>query len=50
MADIAPKQTGGGYGNIRATIDVDKLNAYLAKNASAIKAPVDVKQFTVRTT
>ncbi|KAF7782732.1 hypothetical protein Agabi119p4_2108 [Agaricus bisporus var. burnettii] len=46
MADIAPKQTGGGYGNIRANIDVDKLNAFLAKNTSVIKAPVDVKQFT----
>jgi hypothetical protein len=39
------KATGGGFGEIRANIDIGKLNAYLAENVSAVKAPVEVKQF-----
>jgi hypothetical protein len=42
------KKTGGEYGDVRANIDVDRLNAYLAKHVPAVKTPVDVKQFKVR--
>lgn len=42
------KKIGGEYGKVRANIDVEKLNAYLAKNVKAIKGPVDVQQFKVR--
>lgn len=44
MSKASPK-IGGEYGEIRATIDLDRLNAYLAKNTPGIKTPVDVKQF-----
>ncbi|KAL4248300.1 Acyl-CoA dehydrogenase 10-like protein [Abortiporus biennis] len=40
-----PRKIGGEYGEIRANIDVDKLNTYLDKHVQAIKAPVEVKQF-----
>lgn len=44
-----PRSTGGGeYGDVRARIDNDKLNAYLANNVPALTAPVTVKQFKVR--
>ncbi|EPQ55193.1 APH-domain-containing protein [Gloeophyllum trabeum ATCC 11539] len=36
---------GGEYGEVRATIDVNKLNAYLKDKVPRVKAPVDVKQF-----
>lgn len=39
------KKVGGEYGEVRAAIDVGKLNAYLRKHVAAIKAPVDIKQF-----
>lgn len=42
-----PPKIGGEYGEIRATIDIDTLNAYLTKNTPGIKTPVDVKQFKV---
>lgn len=42
-----PPKIGGEYGEIRATIDIDTLNVYLAKNTPGIKTPVDVKQFKV---
>ncbi|RDB24710.1 Acyl-CoA dehydrogenase family member 11 [Hypsizygus marmoreus] len=45
MSSAAPKKIGGEYGEVRANIDVSKLNAYLAKQAPGIKTPVDVKQF-----
>jgi len=49
MSDSTSKnQTGGDYGNIRASINVDNLNVYLAKSTPSIKIPVDVKQFKVR--
>lgn len=48
MSDSAPKKIGGEYGEIRASINVDNLSAYLAKNTPMIKTPVDVKQFKVR--
>jgi len=42
-----PQKIGGEYGEVRANIDVEKLNAYLAKHTPGIKGPVDVKQFKV---
>lgn len=48
MSDSDPrKKIGGEYGQVRAAIDVEKLNAYLLKNTPSIKTPVDVKQFKV---
>jgi hypothetical protein len=45
----ARARTGGGeYGDVRARIDNDKLNAYLANNVPALTAPVTIKQFKVR--
>lgn len=41
------KQIGGEYGPVRANIDVDKLNAYLAAHVPAVSSPVDVQQFKV---
>jgi hypothetical protein len=49
MPKETPKPIGGEYGTVRASIDIDKLNAYLVENTPAIKIPVDVKQFKVRT-
>lgn len=45
-----PQKIGGEYGDVRASIDVDNLNAYIHKNVPVIKTPVDVKQFKVRQT
>lgn len=45
-----PKKIGGEYGKVRANIDIEKLNAYLAKNIEVIRTPVEVKQFKVRYT
>lgn len=39
---------GGEYGDVRARIDNDKLNTYLANNVPALTAPVTIKQFKVR--
>ena len=39
---------GGELGDVRAPIDNDKLNAYLANNVPALTVPVTVKQFKVR--
>ena len=39
---------GGEYGDVRARIDDDKLNAYLANNVPALTVPVTIKQFKVR--
>jgi len=44
---MSGKKIGGEYGEIRASIDVDSLNAYLAKQTPGIKTPVNVKQFKV---
>lgn len=46
MPDAAPKKIGGEYGEIRATIDIASLNAYLL-TAPAIQTPVSIKQFKV---
>ena len=40
--------SGGGYGDVRARIDQEKLNAYLSRNVPAVTVPVTVKQFKVR--
>ncbi|PSR72735.1 hypothetical protein PHLCEN_2v11430 [Hermanssonia centrifuga] len=39
------QKIGGEIGEIRASIDVSKLNAYIEKYVPAIRAPVVVKQF-----
>uniref|UniRef100_A0A8H7Y3M8 Aminoglycoside phosphotransferase domain-containing protein n=1 Tax=Psilocybe cubensis TaxID=181762 RepID=A0A8H7Y3M8_PSICU len=43
MSGASPK-IGGEYGDIRAAIDIENLNAYLSKHTN-IKTPVEVKQF-----
>ena len=43
-----PGQIGGEIGEIRASIDIAKLNEYLTRHVRAIHAPVTVKQFKVR--
>ncbi len=43
-----PKPTGGDYGEVRASIDQVKLNAYLARSVPVVTVPVTVKQFKVR--
>ncbi|KAH8984771.1 hypothetical protein EDB86DRAFT_2833382 [Lactarius hatsudake] len=46
MINTGPSWLAGGeHGDVRATIDEDKLNAYLAKNVPAMAVPVTVKQF-----
>ena len=50
MAEQQKKKIGGEYGEIRANIDVDRLNEWLKERVPAVKAPVAVKQFKVRTT
>jgi hypothetical protein len=45
-----PRKIGGEYGDVRANIDVENLVAYLVKNVSSLKAPIDVKQFKVSNT
>ncbi len=42
------KKIGGEYGEVRATIDVDRLNGFFARHVPAIKVPIDVQQFKVR--
>ncbi len=43
------KKFGGEYGEVRASIDIDNLNTYLAHNTPGIETPIKVKQFKVRT-
>ncbi|KAJ3480801.1 hypothetical protein NLI96_g8091 [Meripilus lineatus] len=45
MASQKSKKIGGEYGEIRASIDIGNLNAYIVKNVPVIKGPVEVKQF-----
>ena len=47
MSSNPPKRTGGEYGTVRASIDVDKLNAYLVIHVPSVSTPVDVQQFKV---
>lgn len=39
------QKVGGEYGDVRATIDVEKLNLYLEANVPEVTTPVMVKQF-----
>ena len=43
------RAAGGEYGDVRAPIDDDKLNAYIASTVPAVTVPVTIKQFKVRT-
>lgn len=46
MSSSVSKKIGGEYGEVRATIDVEKLNTYLADlNTGTIQTPVTIKQF-----
>ena len=49
MSSSVSKKVGGEYGEIRATIDVEKLNTYLANlNTGTIQTPlVTIEQFKV---
>ena len=50
MSEPATAQkVGGEYGDVRATIDVEKLNVYLEVHVPEVATPVIVKQFEVRT-
>ena len=41
------KKIGGEYGEVRANIDDNSLNTYLAAHVPLVKAPVNIKQFKV---
>lgn len=41
------QKIGGEYGEVRASVDIGNLNAYLSKYMPSIKAPIDIKQFKV---
>jgi hypothetical protein len=46
MADGEEREKiGGEYGQMRAIIDIKKLQAYLANNVEVMAAPIQVKQF-----
>jgi aminoglycoside phosphotransferase (APT) family kinase protein len=45
MSGPPAKKVGSGYGEVRASINVDTLEEYLAKNLKGIRLPVAVKQF-----
>ena len=48
MSSSNPGQKiGGEYGEVRANIDVDRLNKYLDEHVKEVVAPVEVKQFKV---
>ena len=48
MSSSNPGQKiGGEYGEVRANIDVDRLNKYLDDHVKEVVAPVEVKQFKV---
>lgn len=48
MSNKAAKKIGGEFGEVRATIDVAKLNDFLSKHGNGIVTPLlDVKQFKV---
>lgn len=47
MSEFSNQKIGGEYGEIRANIDVAKLNEYLGKHVKTVKTPVTVKQFKV---
>ncbi|KAL1746663.1 kinase-like domain-containing protein [Schizophyllum fasciatum] len=43
--DGKPQKIGGEIGDVRASIDADRLNDYIARHVKAIQAPVSIKQF-----
>ncbi|KAF7792759.1 hypothetical protein EIP86_003857 [Pleurotus ostreatoroseus] len=45
MSGSQAQKIGGEIGDVRASIDVDKLNEYIRAHVSVIRAPVSVKQF-----
>ncbi|KAF8633366.1 hypothetical protein AX17_004537 [Amanita inopinata Kibby_2008] len=45
MSTGSREKIGGEYGEVRASIDIEKLNAYLASATTVVTAPVTVKQF-----
>ena len=47
MSNDPQKRIGGEYGEVRANINVEQLNAYLVRNVKDIHAPIEVKQFKV---
>ncbi|ETW74830.1 hypothetical protein HETIRDRAFT_442731 [Heterobasidion irregulare TC 32-1] len=42
---VTNKKIGGEFGEVRAVIDVEQLNAYIGRSVPSIKAPLEVKQF-----
>ena len=48
MPKPTTEKIGGEYGDVRAAIDVEKLNGYLKVHVPEVSAPVTVKQFKVR--
>ena len=47
MSNPTTGKIGGEYGDVRATIDLRQLDAYLQARVPEITAPVTVKQFKV---
>jgi len=47
MPKPTTEKIGGEYGDVRAVIDVEKLNAYLKAHVPETTTPVTVKQFKV---
>ena len=48
MPKPTAEKIGGEYGDVRAVIDVEKLNVYLKVHVPEVSTPVTVKQFKVR--
>ena len=44
---MATRRIGGEYGEVRAIIDLGKLNQYLSARVPALSSPVTMKQFKV---
>ena len=44
---MSTRKIGGEYGEVRATIDLEKLNQYLSARVPVVSSPVTVKQFKV---
>ncbi|THH19363.1 hypothetical protein EW146_g1773 [Bondarzewia mesenterica] len=45
LTALPSKKIGGEIGEVRAAINLERLNAYLTEKVPSIKAPVEVKQF-----
>ena len=48
MPRSTTEKVGGEYGDVRALINIEKLNAYIEAHVPEVAAPVGVKQFKVR--